>query len=119
MEDQFLGYGTVWKRRLAGKQEVEQAAQAVDIRTNIHSRVVCLLGSQIVGRAQDRVGIELAGQGFGMVRNSANPKSRIFTIPFRSRIRLLGFISLWTNLESWACCRPGALGDVIDRPVNA
>ena len=74
---QLLDQVAVGERRLAGQEEVERAAEAVDVGPDVGGvRVVDLLGGDVVGRAQDHA---LGGHA----RRGSRPRWR--TGPGRSR----------------------------------
>src|SRR4051794_4615206 len=66
MPEQFLNAGPARVGRLAGKQEVQGAAQRVQVGPAVHlTRVTGLFRGQVVGRAEDLAGPRQGGRPRG------------------------------------------------------
>src|SRR5262249_23253585 len=102
--------------RLARDQGVQRRPEAVDIGTGIDVvQVEGLLGRDIVGRAHDRVLVELAGQRLLPLPGEPGPapvqhpdRARGIAGPVAATSRLPGLMSRWTSPAWWAWSSPSA-----------
>src|SRR5262249_52345138 len=59
------------KRTVAGQQEIESAAQAVDVRADVHEAVLDLLGSDVLGGAERVADLLVSEEGIHVLVEEA------------------------------------------------